>query len=54
MQNLPLIFELLDSEIEFGVKTNIIVSLGDLFNRFPNIMTEKSEYLFKLLHDRQN
>ena len=49
--NLPLIFELLDSKIDFGIKNNIIVSVGDLFSRFPNIMTEKSANLFKLLHD---
>lgn len=53
-ENLTLIFRLLNSRIDFGVKTNIIVSLGDLFNRFPNILNEYTGEIFKLLHDEQN
>ena len=51
MENLDLIFEILDSKIDFGVKANIIISLGDLFNRFPNILNERTNDIFKLLHD---
>lgn len=50
-QHLPLVFQLLQSRIDFGAKSNIIISLGDLFNRFPNLLNEHSNELFKLLHD---
>jgi len=51
-ENLGLIFEILDSRIDYGVKANIIISLGDLFNRFPNELNANSKLIFKLLHDR--
>ena len=53
-QNLELLFNILKSKIDFGVKANIIISLGDLFNRFPNILNEKTNEIFMLLHDEQN
>ena len=53
-QNLQTIFELLQSQIDFGAKSNIIISLGDLFNRFPNLLNEHSRNLFNLLHDEDN
>ena len=53
-ENLMLIFDLLDSEVDFGVKNNIIVALGDMFNRFPNVLNEYSRRLFQLLHDKDN
>ena len=53
MDNLDLIFEILGSKIEFGVKANIIISLGDLFNRFPNNLNERTNDIFKLLHDEE-
>ena len=43
--------DLLKSRIDFGVKANIIISIGDLFNRFPNILNEKTKDIFMLLHD---
>ena len=46
-----MIFNLVESNIEFGVKANIIICLADLFNRFPNIMNERTRDIFKLLHD---
>ena len=49
--NLDLIFKLVASNIEFGVKANIIISLADLFNRWPNLMNERATDLFLLLHD---
>jgi hypothetical protein len=51
--NLDLIFELVRSNIEFGVKANIIVTLADLFNRFPNILNERVKDIFQLLRDRE-
>jgi hypothetical protein len=40
------------SHIEFGAKTNIIITLADMFNRFPNQMNERVKEIFELLHDR--
>jgi len=51
VDNLDLIFEILKSRIDFGVKANIIISLGDLFNRFPNALNERTNSIFSLLHD---
>ena len=50
--NLDLLFGLVKSNIEFGVKTNIIITLADLFNRFPNLLNERVHEIFMLLHDR--
>ena len=44
----------MESQIEYGVKTNIIISLGDMFNRFPNILNENTQTFFKMLHDRES
>ena len=52
-ENLDLVFGLVKSNIEFGVKANIIISLADLFNRFPNTMNERVKDMFMLLHDPQ-
>lgn len=52
--NIDTLFKLLKSDIDFGVKSNIIISLGDLFNRFPNILNEKTKEIFLLLHDNSN
>jgi len=54
VENLNLIFDILRSRIDFGVKANIIISLGDLFNRFPNVLNERTNDIFTLLHDEQN
>lgn len=51
--NIDLLFALLRSSIDFGVKNNIIIAVGDLFNRFPNILNEKTKDMFVLLHDPQ-
>jgi len=50
-QNIDLLFALLRSNIDFGVKANIIIAVGDLFNRFPNVLNEKTKDIFTLLHD---
>ena len=53
VDNLDLIFGLVQSRIEFGVKANIIVTIADLFNRFPNILNERVKDMFMLLHDKE-
>lgn len=52
-ENLDLIFGLVKSNIEFGVKTNIIITLADLFNRYPNLLNERVKDIFMLLHDKE-
>lgn len=52
-QHLDLVFGLLQSNIEFGVKANIIISLADLFTKFPNLMNERVKDIFMLLHDKE-
>jgi len=52
-ENLDLLFNLVQSNIEFGVKANIIVTLADLFNRFPNVLNERVKDIFMLLHDKE-
>jgi len=50
-ENLDLLFKLLHSNIEFGVKMNIIITVADLVNRFPNQLNERNKEIFMLLHD---
>ena len=50
--NLRLLFGLVGAHhIEATIKANIIISIGDLFNRFPNIMNEWRRNLFETLQD---
>lgn len=51
-KHLDLLFKILKSHIEFGVKANIIITLADMFNRFPNQMNERVREIFELLHDQ--
>lgn len=51
--NLDLLFGLVRSHIEFGVKINIIITLADLFNRYPNLLNERVKEIFMLLHDKE-
>lgn len=50
---MDVLFSLLKSNIEFGVKANIIITLADLFTKFPNIMNERVKDIFMLLHDKE-
>lgn len=50
--NLPFVFEVLISDsIPSEFKLNLYVSLGDLFNRFPNILQQYIPKLFSRLKD---
>ena len=50
--HIDLVFNLVQSNIEFGIKANIIISLADMFNRFPNLLNERVKDIFMLLHDK--
>lgn len=43
----------MQSNIDYTVKTNVIISIGDLFKRFPNLMHKYSNKVFILLQDPQ-
>jgi len=52
--HIDLLMELLRCHgVDYVVKANIIITIGDLFNRFPNVLNEKTKDVFMLLHDRQ-
>jgi len=53
-ENIKLLFDLLASRIDPRVKSTIIVCLGDLCNRFPNIMVQNNSDIFRLLHDKES
>lgn len=39
-ENLELVFNLLQSKAEGGLKTNAVMALADLYSRFPNLLNE--------------
>ena len=43
----------MESSIDYTVKTNVIISIGDLFKRFPILMDQYSNKVFILLQDPQ-
>lgn len=50
--NLPVLFELLKSPtVDESVKNNIIISLGDLTHRFPNVLQHYHKPLYANLYD---
>ena len=51
--NVEMLFEIMQSDIDYTVKTNVIISIGDLFKRFPNLMGQYSNRVFRLLQDSQ-
>ena len=53
MENLDTIFGLIKSNIEFGVKSNIIITLGDMTKRFNNELNDRTKDFFMILHDRE-
>lgn len=36
--NLDLMFKIIDSDVDYIIKTNIIISLGDLLHKYPNLV----------------
>jgi len=50
-ENLKLLFTALQRCKAPSVRCNIVVSLGDLYSRFPNSLTPWSKHLFERLHD---
>lgn len=53
-ENIDLMTELLQCHgVDYVIKVNIIITVGDLFNRFPNVLNERTKDVFQLLHDAQ-
>ena len=50
-ENCGLVFDLLHSKAESGLKINLVIALTDMFRRFPNLLNEKKHRLFKALKD---
>lgn len=53
-EHLGKVFQLLQSKTDKVNKGNLIICIGDLFNRFPNVMQENKAEVFKLLHDESS
>ena len=49
--NLSTIFALIKSHIDPSIKSNIIISIGDLCNRFPNNLEPWKNHIFQSLTD---
>jgi condensin complex subunit 1 len=50
--HLDTLFSLLKSDsIDYSVKNNIIISLGDLLHRFPNVVQQYHKQIYSNLHD---
>lgn len=50
-KNLDLIFNMLDSNADAIVKTNILIGIGDLYHRYPNILERYLHLVYKSLSD---
>ncbi|KAL4444819.1 hypothetical protein ABPG74_016027 [Tetrahymena malaccensis] len=51
-QNLPVLFKLLESSFsDHLLKINIIVSIGDLLHKYPNLVEPYNSKIFAKLHD---
>jgi len=52
-EKFPLIVKLLNSgNLNSVNKNNLIISMGDLLHRFPNVIEPYNRYLYQHLHDR--
>ena len=50
--HLPFVLTVLRDAKEFGVRANIIISLGDLASRFPNVVEPYTRHIYKSLRDK--
>lgn len=54
-ENLPLLYDLLKAQkISEKIKSNIIIGIGDLFHRYPNLLNPKIRELFSCLKSTKN
>ena len=54
-ENLPLLYDLLKNlKISEKIKSNIIIGIGDLFHRYPNLLNPKIRELFSCLKSTKN
>ncbi|KRX03620.1 Armadillo-type fold [Pseudocohnilembus persalinus] len=50
--NLHLLFDLLYSDVDEIIKTNVIVSMGDLLHKYQNLLTPYIDKVYSNLHDK--
>lgn len=50
-KNLQLLFSILEGADEAGLRANIIIAIGDITKRFPNIIKPWTGYLYRRLRD---
>lgn len=50
-QHLPFVLTVLRDAAEFEVRANVIISLGDLASRFPNVVEPFTRHIYKSLRD---
>jgi condensin complex subunit 1 len=54
-QKFPHIAKLLsNNNVSSVVKNNIIIAMGDLLHRFPNVIEPYNRYLYQNLHERDS
>ncbi|KAL4489279.1 hypothetical protein ABPG72_006343 [Tetrahymena utriculariae] len=51
-KNLDLIFNMLESQADAIVKTNILIGIGDLYHRYPIILERYLHFVYKSLSDK--
>lgn len=52
-ENIINLFKILSKPVTNSViKNNIIIAIGDLLHRFPNIIEPHSRFLYQCLHDK--
>lgn len=54
-QQLPNLIKILNQpKIDPAIRNNIIIAIGDLLHRFPNIVEPYSKFLYQNLHDKDS
>ena len=52
-QNLDILFQILKSNCDSIIKTNIIISIGDLLHKYPNSVEKYTNQVYSNLHDEE-
>jgi len=53
-KNLELIFHMLEADSDPIIKTNVLIGIGDLYHRYPNIIEKYLPLVYKSLSDKNN
>lgn len=47
-------FKIIDSDVDYIIKTNMIISLGDLLHKYPNLVEPYTNTVYSNLHDKES